>query len=288
LESCLKDANNKLKTIEDRTIVRDSGQCVRSLKKLAPRDGGIFLHITADTPGEQASVVPKPKKGEEETEVGTAAAPAGVEFMDGDAFLYVNGDHVCLCSTGMRDGAVRQFLYDFFDKAELGAHSNRFDLLKVANVNKLKMLHSQGVKQIDLRASLYQATTQYEKRKSQAFGLLRQAARHINAILGAEPGDIDDSLRVSITIKTDERVRKHLKLGATRIEKLAVDVVENEEDIDDYVIETNSGQKIGANEIYVKEVRLIDSLGKSVKRQKAWDELIEFYGSLKKIGALEQ
>src|SRR5262245_43028230 len=86
LESCLRDAHNTLKTVDERTIVRDSGQCIRSANKLARRDGGFFLHLTADTPGEEASVVPK--KGNVETiEVGTTSAPADAEFMDGDAFL---------------------------------------------------------------------------------------------------------------------------------------------------------------------------------------------------------
>jgi len=59
----LRDAHNVLKTVEERTVIRDNGQCIRSAKKLAPRDGGIFVHLISDTPGEQASVIPKMKKG---------------------------------------------------------------------------------------------------------------------------------------------------------------------------------------------------------------------------------
>ena len=54
LELCLRDAHGALKTVDERTIVRDNGQCIRSANKLAPRDGGFFLHLTADTPGEEA------------------------------------------------------------------------------------------------------------------------------------------------------------------------------------------------------------------------------------------
>jgi hypothetical protein len=93
LESCLKEAHSILKTVEERTVIRDNGQCIRSAKKLAPRDGGIFVHLIADTPGEQASVIPKMKKGVEEVDVSTAAPPTDAEFMDGDAFLFVQQDH---------------------------------------------------------------------------------------------------------------------------------------------------------------------------------------------------
>jgi len=48
LESCLRDAHNALLTLEDRTVIRDNGQCIRSAKKHAPRDGGIFVHLIAE------------------------------------------------------------------------------------------------------------------------------------------------------------------------------------------------------------------------------------------------
>jgi hypothetical protein len=288
LESCLRDAHNTLKTVDERTIVRDSGQCIRSANKSAPRDGGIFVHLTADTPGEQASVVPK-KGNVEAIEVGTAAAPSDAEFMDGDAFLYVNGDHVCMCSTGLRDGAMRLFLYEFFTKARLGKHATKFDLLKVPSLDKMKMLNREGVKQIDLRASLFQATTRYENRKTKALGALRTLARHVMAVVAAEKENFDQGLRVAITIKTDDRVmRKHLAVGEKRIEALARDVLSNFDQNDDFIIETQGGDKIRADEIFVKEVVFIDRFGKSVKCKKAWEYLERFYGRLKKSGALGQ
>lgn len=131
------------------------------------------------------------------------------------------------------------------------------------------------------------ATAQYEKRKTKTSGILRKIASHIQTIVGAEKEDFDDSLRVEVIIKTDERSRKHLTLGEKRIEDMAKDVVKNFEQDDDFTIVTNSGQKIKANEIFLTEVVLIDGHGKSVKLQRAWDALSDFYKSIKKAGALE-
>jgi hypothetical protein len=228
LESCLRDAHNALLTVEDRTVIRDNGQCIRSAKKHAPRDGGIFVHLIADTPGGHASVIPKMKKGMAEVEVGTAAPPDDSEFMDGDAFLYVREDHVCTCGTGI---AIRFFLYEFFAKAKLGKHSKKFELLKTPKLDKLNMLNSRGV---ELRASVYKATAQYARRKSKTSGVLTKIASHIQSVVGAEKEDFDDSLRVEIVIKTDERSRKHLTLGEKRIEDMATDVVKNFEHDDDF------------------------------------------------------
>lgn len=139
-----------------------------------------------------------------------------------------------------------------------------------------------------MRASVYEATTHYEDRKASTAGLLRTLANGIRKIVAAEVEKIDDSLRVEIIIKTDERRKKHLSIGEKRIEALASDVVSNYDEADDFIILTNDGQKISAGEVFIKEVCEIDSLGKSVKRDKAWAALETFYKKMKKAGALEQ
>jgi hypothetical protein len=68
---------------------------------------------------------------------------------------------------------------------------------------------------------------------------------------------------------------------------MAKDVVKNFEKDDDFTIVTNSGQKIKVDEIFLTEAVLIDGHGKSVKVQKAWDALSDFYKTIKKAGALE-
>jgi hypothetical protein len=149
------------------------------------------------------------------------------------------------------------------------------------------MLNSQGVKEIALRASVYQATAQYERRKANTSGVLRKIATHILSVVGAEKEDFDDRLRVELVIKTDGRSRKNLRLGEQRIEAMATDIVSNCEKHDDFTITTNKGQQITADEIFVNEVALIDAYGKSVKCQRAWDALLDFHKSLKISGALE-
>ncbi len=100
LASCIKQSSVRLKTVDERTIQRANGQLIR-LASLKGRSEGYLLHLTVETPGESASVVPKVEVAIEETEVSTASPPEGMEFMDGDGFLYVKGNDVCLCTTGI-------------------------------------------------------------------------------------------------------------------------------------------------------------------------------------------
>jgi len=68
---------------------------------------------------------------------------------------------------------------------------------------------------------------------------------------------------------------------------LAISSIENAEKDDEFVIVTGEGQKISHDEIFMKSAVKIDSLGKSVDRDKAWNELHDFYDSLAASGAFE-
>lgn len=287
LEKGLKDALTNLKTIDERTIVK-GGQHTRIVKHQNVAVGGTYFHLTSDTPGESASVVPKAGPGVAELDVKSQKPPKDGEWLDGDAFLYVYGDHVCMCSTAMRDATIQNYIFELFKKAQLRKDSIRFELTKVADVTKLKMLHSQGVRELEIRASLYQATANYEKRKAHFTGGLGAVGKHIKNLI-KRPHDVTpDALRVFITLKVDRRHPKQISLGEKTIEALAADVVKNPEESEDYVIITKTGQRISPNEIFMKSTVSIESDGKTINRTKAWRELSTFFTQLKAAGVLEQ
>ena len=96
-----------------------------------------------------------------------------------------------------------------------------------------------------------------------------------------------DALRVMLVIRSDKR-RTGIALGEKRLKVLATDVINNQEDDDEYIIVTKGGQRIGPQEILMRSTVRIDAIGKSVQRDKAWKELYAFYESLDSSGALEQ
>ena len=46
-------------------------------------------------------------------------------------------------------------------------------------------------------------------------------------------------------------------------------------------------QRIGPKEIFVRTKTEIEAHGKSVQKERVWDELIKFYAGLKSAGVLE-
>jgi len=286
LATCLKQAGAKLQSVSERTIILHDGKYIR-LASMHREGEGYYLHFTADTPGEAASIVPKVTSTTKEIKVSTVKPPKDAEFMDGDAFLYVSGNDVCMCTTSMGDGSVRYFLQKFFEAAHIGKDATLFDLMKVSNMSKVKLIKSEGVKEIELRTTLYEASVHYHRRKKEPSSIMGAAAKQLKYVLGNEHDVNHDALRMMLTVKTDER-RSGIKLGEKRIQELAKGMVDHQEEEDEYVIITNGGYRIGPKEIFMKSTVKIDSIGKSVDRDKAWEELFRFYNVLKESGALEQ
>jgi hypothetical protein len=287
LERCIRDAHKALKTTGDRYVFHGD-QIARSAKHKDASAGGLLLHITTETPGEPASVVPKVSPTSEEIDLTTEQPPTDGEWLDGDAFLFVKGDHVCMCTTDIRDGAVKFFLYEFFKKAKLRKDSIKFDLMKIADMKKIKLLHSQGVQEIIVKAAMYKASNNYVRRKTRTMGIAGAVAKAAKAIFG-KPNDVSpDGLKVLVSIKTDKRFGKDAFLvGESIVEKLATDVLNSPEKDDDFVIMTKTGQKITPKEIFMRSSVPIESDGKTVKCEKAWKELVKFYDSLTKAGVLQ-
>jgi hypothetical protein len=286
VEKYLRNANVKLATVKDRWVLLGE-QTVRLAKVENERTGGLLLHLTTETEGEAASYIPKAAPNSTEFSLRTQPPPANAEWLDGDAFVYVVDNHVCICTTAVSDVAVKLFIWDYFKKANLPAGADKFDLLKKADISKIKLIRTQGVKELEIRASMYKASASYQQRKAHIMSALGIASKHIKAVLG-RPHDVNpDALQVILTLKTDER-EKGLALGEKEIENIAADIVRNAQADDSFVIVTQTGQRITPDEMFVKTSILIERDGKTVDRDGAWAELVIFFNNLKADGVLEQ
>lgn len=286
LEYFVRQACNTLATVDGRTIVRN-GQYLRCACMRGKTTGGLFLHIVTDTPGESASIVPHTASPALELAVATTTPPRGAEFMDGDAFVHIRDNNVFICTTGLRDGGIRAYLIELFRKARLGNIATQFELMRIANVNKIKLINTYGVKEIDLRATMFEATARYAKRKGETDGVLGVAAKHLGALFGNANEKIDDSLSIGVTLAIDRRRKTNISLGESRIKSIALDLVKDNE-YDDYVIITGNGQRISKSELSIRSRVAIKAMGKSVDRGEAWAALASFYRELERSGALEE
>ena len=284
LESYIREAHQKLKTVGARKFQRDDGQYLKGLRFQEKKDGGgYFLHVIAETPGDHASTVTTADDTKDASDVDTVPPPNGKEFMDGDVFAFIKGDDTCICSTALRDSSFYVFLLELFKKAKLEDKSDKFELQKVANVDKLKMIKKEGVKEIDIGATLFDASVKYINRKD-GMGVFGTVAEHLRAIFKDDGQPKEDSLKVQISIVTDGRM-KGQPVGEKRMTTLAEELINGDEP---YSILTKADQRITPSEVYVRTRVPIERFGKSVKRAKAWNELDSFYRRLHANGVTAQ
>lgn len=287
LMACVNEAMKKCPKAAQR-IVQYNGQLLTLAKHKREANEGVFVHITADTPGESASVVPRHSEPVDEIDVGTTPPPEHAEFMDGDAFLYIRGNDLFLCTTSLQEQIVQYFLVEYFKAAAIRDDSTRFVFMKVADISQLKLLRKEGVREVELSATVFEATAHYQARKDQAYGVLGKIGKAIKPLMGANEHDVNqDGLRVMLSLKTDGR-RSGVKVGAKRIEDFAAHLVNQKKTGDEFVIVTRRGKRITPKETFVRSHVKIDAAGKSVAVDKAWRELRSFYLSLADSGILEQ
>ena len=137
-------ATDKLQSVAERSLLKPGGYPTRlaHFQSRGAAGGGALLHLTIETPGEHASVVPKVPEAATELRVATLAPPNDAEYMDGDAFLYVKDNDVCLCTTAVTLNTVRHFLHAFFEAAKIRRDAGQFDLMNAVDNRKVALIHS--------------------------------------------------------------------------------------------------------------------------------------------------
>ena len=179
-------------------------------------------------------------------------------------------------------------LCSLFQKAKLSDISTRFDLISVANLERVKFIHDHGIKSITLNAALFKASHDLSRNRGRTRGGPGAVAKFLTAMFGKENDVTNDSIIVKLTLETDGRVRKHITLGEQRLEHWAVDLVTHEEAGDDYVIVTKDKQVIRPDELKIQKLCRILTKGNSIDREQAWKELLDFYADLCESGAVEE
>ena len=292
LEFFVREVHEKLSKVNNRIVQRYS-QKIKSAKPRLLNDGGILLHLTADTSGEAASVVKAHHDEAEDVETGTAPAPSQTEYMDADAFALIVRDDVFICTSGFREKALTFIIAELMEKAGISEFSNQFDLMPSANVDKVKLIENEGVAAIDMRATMYAASESYIEHKKSYSNAMTGFSNIVTALAGDQDdevsvdGSAEDDVEISVILKGSGRFRKGISVGHRSIEEIAQNLIENAEQDDEFQIITRSGRRISQSEVYIRTKVTMEKSGKSVAKESAWKELIKVYKDLKHNGALD-
>lgn len=299
LQRILEDAHKELDTVGKRTFEVGSGAEIRGAN--FKNDNGLYLQIASYVPGEATSTIDKDKTARV-SNVEAQNAPTGKDFLDGDVFVYINGNHVILCPSGAREKAVETYIWHVLRACGNKDIAKTFELDKVAKASKLKMIRDEGVKEVDLDTSLYEASLLHlDKTTPKVSGIKKVVADQLIAIFGKDK-DLNDikekeNLNLKISLRFDGmEARRHSKephfgeTGRKRLEKTAEQVISEFEKDDEngFVIITGANNRITSEEIRVSDSFRVKTLGKSLSRESAWTRLKEYYDRLNADGVFKQ
>jgi hypothetical protein len=157
LEDLLKGAHDKFSTSGERMFAGSHGTVIQGARYTSDPENGILLQIAASVPDQPTSAIKKPSSAAS-SEIEIVPSPPGTDFLDGDAFVLVKKNHVILCQSGIRENTALKYMVDIINKFGLTREAAGLTLEKIAKSDKIKMLKAEGVKSIELNASLYDAS----------------------------------------------------------------------------------------------------------------------------------
>lgn len=255
--------------------------------------GRTFGHIAQWDKDAPTSTVRDPSPRLLEAETLEQPPPAGQQYVGGDILFLATGNHLLICPSGAREAVIGYYLEEV--AAFLGlSEFSRCSLEPVADLNKVKLIKQEGVKSLRLDSTLYEATMVYEddqlneRRPSRA--ILTSIGKTLRDLLVEEANlpEIarDENLTIKLEISYDSR-RRGGELGRARIEELAREVIEQEEDEGGFRIITGEGKTIRSTSLSIRQSVPLAVSGNTVQREAAWDALLEFHQELLRSGALE-
>lgn len=283
----LLDAHKELPTTNHRTFQYHDGQIIGLDTKVS--NNTIYFHVANYIPKQATSIVPEPSKSPSRN-IKTNPPPNNYNYMTGDIFFAVRDNHILICASGLSEAVATSFIHECFVASDKVNLIRTYEIDYVANLSKISIINKYGVKEIELNASLYEASADYINRNSTKNNILGGAISEIASIfendeLGLDTISEKENLNVRLSIKLNTR-KKGGELGKKRQLELAKSILKEEDE--GFSILTANGQKITSEETKILKSVKFDRNGSSIYKSNCWDELEKYFDELSNDGFLNQ
>lgn len=280
LETLLREIHHQYTTVNLRRVTFE-GQVVEAAH-VSHDDAGCRLHLVAYVPEDQISVVPQ-GVNRPSVDLILADPPAGTEYTDGDAMFFVRGNDVAICRSGLGERALITYVMELSRMLGHELADVAFDLMRRADVDKLRMIRQEGVHKISLNAVANSTSIDHIERTSVRRHVVESVWDELRALLGIEDdapdADEAENLKVEVSLSFDKR--RGTEIDKNQIEAIAERMLRDNDD-EGFEIVTLSGRKIRANDIVLSKRLQLRPHGKSVAYREAWAALEEFYSELRR------
>jgi hypothetical protein len=160
-ETMIANALQMLPTMA-RTEVPIASHGVLAIRHRQPGRGRLKLAIGAGAPGESMSTMGLRVRSQTDAEL-AESPPENRAFKTADAFCLISGDEVLMVVEGMRVSVVEAYLRQLISNANQAAGHSAFELRPVGDQDQEAILADEGVKEVRLSGTAYQAEAELER-----------------------------------------------------------------------------------------------------------------------------
>ncbi|MFA8384164.1 MAG: hypothetical protein ACEPO2_00950 [Pelagibaca sp.] len=288
LEQLTRQAWGQFATHLDRGVPRADRAMVTGMRGQDDGGRGYALHCARYYDRQGVGTIPMAPAAQ--VDLGERQPGANENFLNGDFFGWIQGNHVVCLNCGRNAGALRGYLSGLFKKAGLPREAQMFELIRVGNPNALAIIERVGVKSIDMKVDISEAGADdlieggggggfWQSAKHQigeAFQGLTARDAELRQLRQAEQG----SVTVSINVKKGD-----LSAARQGLDHLAGEIAEDEE-AEGYTIRLRDGAVITPDEVSVKKAVRIEAHANSVSVFQAWDAMRTYMEELEENGQL--
>ncbi|WP_272700892.1 hypothetical protein [Desulfovibrio sp. Fe33] len=280
LESYLRRAIQSLPLVENRSF-QLSAKTFESNEWDSHKQDGIYLHLNGYTPDATTALTSK-NKNVALSEMDTDQAKDGFDFVEGDMNLRVRGNHLVFCSTHIHESYITRYLRTLF-KEGLEDHDRACSLQldKIAKVEQIRMIKEQGVKEIIINASIYEASMREIENADTRIGFFKAL---IETNQNLQDCQEEESISASITLKKGRK--RDMEITQRRLQQIAEDILDEDED-GGWTIVTLNNQIIRSGEIIVRDFFNFEPYGNTILFREAKAALNTFLNELDAAGVLD-
>lgn len=292
LEHMVKESWKRLPSSSDRTFLAGNNKNSVGMKlndaKAPLRVGDeecTLISIGLYEAGASANTIPQPSKLDMEMDVDIHDAPMYQEYLDGEGFACLYGNHIILSPTDtFRHAKISDFINNVISKGGFKNEALHLDIQQIADIDTLNTIQRDGIKSILVNAGAYLASYDYIKRVNPEYQITGFASRLYRMAASAlDPLKDDDdpqaildneNLSTRFVINHNGKIKSaNSAIGADRLKEAAASLVNTE--LSGYAIITKTDKTITHDEIVLRNKVQVKEHGKSVDREDMWNKLLD-------------
>lgn len=289
LEQLVRQSWGQFETQALRTVTLGDGRSTVGLRARDLSEAGFAVHCARYIDGQSVGTIQTTPAAE--VDIGEQPPEPGENFLNSDLMALIKDNHVICMNCGRNAGSLRIYFQQLFRQAGFDDSSRQFELVRVANPDRVAIIESFGVKRVDLQIDISEASAAELIDGAGGGGIWRNITSSLGDALQAITGQDETveqirqaekgTMKVSINVPKGD-----LSAAKEGLAQLSEEVVEDE-DSEGYIIHLSNGDTIKPNEVSVRKQVKLDAAANSVSVFQAWEAMREYFSELMESGQVE-